>query len=145
MMKEHWKMHYGCGAALMLLLAAAAPALAQDGRCDAGQGKAVATLDELPPQVLHLLGRDKTGTAGIADIGGKFNPSDAIIDNSIPMRRLLGGRAAPHCIVLAVEYGGVGHYERTLEYRLAGQEWTEFKAPNAGKAPNFPLPARQSP
>jgi hypothetical protein len=105
-------------------------------RC--GQGKAVATLDELPPQVQHLLGATRRAWRASPTSAGN-NPSDAIIDNSIPMRRLLGGAPRPlHRAGSRVRWRG--HYERTLEYWLAGQEWTEFGT-QCRKAPNFPLPA----
>ena len=118
-------------ALLILTLAFSAQACAQELHCDVTNGKAVTSLDELPAQILDLLGRDKTGTQGIADIGGKFNPSDVIIDDSVPMRRLVGGIAGHDCIWLTVEYGGIGHYQKKLEYRLADSIWAQVKGANS--------------
>lgn len=125
-------------ALLMLTLACSAQACAQDLHCDVNNGKAVTSLDELPAQILDLLGRDKAGTEGIANIGGKFNSSDAIVDHSVPTRRLVNGAAGLDCIWLTVEYGGVGHYQRKLEYRLVGQGWTQLTAKSAAMAPSAP-------
>ena len=126
------------GALLILTLAFSAQVCAQDLHCDVTNGKAVASLDELPAQILDLLGRDKTGTQGIANIGGKFNPSDAIVDHSVPMRRLVTGVAGLDCIWLTVEYGGVGHYQKKLEYRLVDKNWAQVKGANSEWAPSAP-------
>lgn len=125
-------------ALLLLALACSAQASAQDLHCHIDHGKAVTSLDQLPPQILALLERDKTGTDGIADIGGKFNPGDVIIDHSVPRRRLVGGVAGDDCIMLTVEYGGIGHYQKNLEYRLAAPGWTQLTATKAPRAPAHP-------
>ena len=125
-------------ALLILTLAFSAQACAQELHCDVTNGKAVTSLDELPAHILDLLGRDKTGTQGIANIGGKFNPSDVIIDDSVPMPRLVGGIAGHDCIWLTVEYGGIGHYQKKLEYRLADNSWVQVKAANSERAPSAP-------
>lgn len=127
-------------ALLIFMLGCSTQACAQDSRCDGDEGKAVTSLDKLPAQILDLLGHDKTGTSGIADIGGKFNPTDAIIDDSVPMRRLISGIAGHHCIWLTVEYGGVGHYQKKLEYRFSENSWVQVKTANSGWAPSV-LPA----
>lgn len=136
-------MKAGVGAVLFFMLAVPAQAWAGDTRCDTGDGKAVTSLDELPGRVLALLGRDKAGTAGIADIGGQFNPSDAITDASVPMRRLVAGGAGAHCIWLTVEYGGIGHYQKRLEYQLDAHGWTQTKGAQAPWAPAM-LPAAKN-
>ena len=125
-------------ALLILTLAFSAQAGAQNVHCDVTNGKAVTSLDELPAQILDLLGRDKTGTQGIANIGGEFNPSDAIVDHSVPMRRLVNGVAGLECIWLTVEYGGVGHYQKKLEYRLVDKNWAQVKGANSERAPSAP-------
>ena len=130
------KLHHA--ALFVFMLGASVPIHAQDAHCNAHDGKAVISLDELPAQVQDLLGRDRTGTASIADIGGKFNPSDVIIDDSVPMRRLVGGIAGHDCIWLTVEYGGIGHYQKKLEYRLADNIWVQVKAANSEQTPSAP-------
>lgn len=90
------------------------------------------SLIELSSQVLDSLGYAKTGVSGIADIGGRFNPSDVIIDDSVPMRRLIRGVAGHHCIWLTVEYGGRGYHKKQLEYRLSEHDWVEVKISSPG-------------
>lgn len=119
---------------LFLMFGSLACARAQDTPCHADGGKALASLDELPVQVQDLLGRATTGTEGIADIGGKFNPTDAILDKTVPMRRLVSGIVSYQCILLTIEYGGIGHDQKTLEFRLDGNRWvlvTDMKLKSA--------------
>ena len=125
-------------AMFLVVLGVSAQVSAQQAHCDTTGGKAVTSLDQLPAQVQDLLGRDKTGTEGIAEIGGKFNSSDAIVDASVPMRRLAGGAAGPQCIWLTVEYGGNGRYQKKLEYWLADDRWTQLQGANAARAPAAP-------
>jgi len=134
------KLRYG--ALVFFLLACSVQAGAQDSRCDADERVVVTSLDELPAQVLELLGRANPGTLGIADIGGRFNPSDVVIANSVPMRRLVKGLADRHCIWLTVEYGGVGHYQKTLEYSVSENSWAQVKDANSGHAPGIPPATR---
>lgn len=131
----------GYAAVLMVMLACPAQSRAQDATCDADDRAAVTTLDALPAQVQYLLGRARPGIAGIADIGGKFNPSDVILDDTVPMRRLVGGVAGHRCIWLTVEYGGVGHYQKKLEYRLVADIWMQRKGADAERAPAVLPPA----
>ncbi|KAB8066369.1 hypothetical protein [Janthinobacterium violaceinigrum] len=131
----------GYAAVLMVMLACPAQSRAQDATCDADDRAAVTTLDALPAQVQYLLGRARPGIAGIADIGGKFNPSDVILDDTVPMRRLVGGVAGHRCIWLTVEYGGVGHYQKKLEYRLIADIWMQRKGADVERAPAVLPPA----
>lgn len=125
----------------MVVLACPVQSRAQDASCDADDRAAVTSLDALPAKVQDLLGRARPGIAGIADIGGKFNPTDVILDQTVPMRRLIGGVAGHRCIWLTVEYGGVGHYEKKLEYRLIANSWMQVKGANAEWAPAVLPPA----
>ena len=125
----------GYAAVLMLMLACTAQSWAQDVSCDTDDRAAVTSLDALPAQVQDLLGRARPGTHGIADIGGKFNPGDVILDQTVPMRRLIGGVAGHRCIWLTVEYGGVGHYEKKLEYRLIVDKWVQTRGASPERAP----------
>jgi|GEM_PF-5955612 len=134
-------MKFRHAAASIVMLACSAQSRAQDASCDADDRTAVTSLDALPAQVQQLLERARPGVAGIADIGGKFNPSDVILDQSVPMRRLLGGIAGHRCIWLTVEYGGVGHYQKKLAYRLIADNWIQIKGANGERAPAVLPPA----
>lgn len=120
----------------LLLLLCSARIHAQDLLCDAEQAKALMSIEELPVQVLHLLGHSKTGRDGIADIDGKFNPTDVIVDQTVPMRRLVSGVMGPRCIRLIVEYGGIGHYQKTQEYRRTANVWLQTSGAEIPRAPS---------
>lgn len=124
-------------ALLLSLLLCFSPIHAQDLQCDADEGKAVMTLDQLPVQVLYLLGRAKTGTSGISDIGGKFNPTDVIVDETVPMRRLVSGVIGDHCINLIVEYGGIGHYQKKSQYRRFENIWLLTEGADMERVPSL--------
>lgn len=129
----------GYAAVLMLMLACPPQSRAQDASCDADGRAAVTSLDALPAQVQDLLGRARPGIAGIADIGGKFNPSDVILDQTVPMRRLIGGVAGQRCIWLTVEYGGVGHYEKNWSTGLSWISGCRHAEPaRKGRLPSGP-------
>jgi hypothetical protein len=122
--------------ACLLLLLCSAQLHAQDFSCDAERGKALMSIEELPAQVLYLLGHAKTGLDGIADIGGKFNPTDAIVDDTWPMRRLVSGVMGRHCIRLIVEYGGLGHYQKMQEYHRTENLWLQTAGAEIPRSPS---------
>lgn len=105
-----------------LLALCFSPIHAQDFPCNADGGKALKSLDQLPVQILVLLGRAKTGASGIADIGEKFNAID-VVDETMPSRRLVSGSIGHSCIGLIVEYGGYSHYQKKLQYRRTESVW----------------------
>jgi hypothetical protein len=121
----------------MMMLAAvfASPAYAQNTHCEIAQARELASLNDLPAQVQDLLGRSVVGTGGISDIGGKFNGSDAIVDSSIPMRRLKSGQVGADCIHLAVERGGIGYWVQQAEYQLVDGGWVQIAGQRLQKAP----------
>jgi hypothetical protein len=121
----------------MMMLAAvfAAPAYAQDTHCEIAQARELASLSDLPAQVQDLLGRSVVGTGGISDIGGKFSVSDAIVDSSIPMRRLKSGQVGADCIHLAIERGGIGYSVQQAEYQLVDGAWVQIAGKRLKQAP----------
>ena len=125
------------GILLLLMVGCLAQVRAQESQCNTAEGKVLASLDELPAQILDLIGRSRTGIYGISDIGGKFNSSDAITDATVPMRRLVSGIVAPSCIGVVVEYGGVGHYQKNLEYRLTEGGWRQVAGAGLERAPRL--------
>lgn len=118
-------------------------ALAVDAKCSLQDGKVLTSLKELPAQVLNILDYSKAGIYGIADIGGRFNPTDVILDDSLPMRRLVSGAIGRHCIYLTIEYGGIGHYEKQHEYWNRNGKWVEAQTGIRGpRAPDAPSATR---
>lgn len=109
---------------------------AEELKCPMVESKALASLDELPVAVQALLERSKAGGyLDIADIGGKFNPSCIVLGPPIPQRRLVRGTMEQSCIRLVVEYGGISHYEKTLEFQLDEHGWQQVTGLDFEKAP----------
>jgi hypothetical protein len=102
-----------CVLALMALLFGAytkAPA-AEHGEHDVKWAghifREVTSLSALPPSVQAALGVGRTGSDGIADRNGKYNPTD-VVDSSLPMRRFLIAGLDQDTALVAVEHGGRG-------------------------------------
>ena len=85
--------------------------------------RAVASLKELPPEVIDLLRRDSPGGAGIADAGENFNAGDAIVDAAMPRARFVAAMAAVDWASVTVERGGRGRLIQTLTFTHSNQEW----------------------
>jgi hypothetical protein len=86
----------------------------------------VASLKALPDEVQELLVRSSSGTAGISDLGGKFNPSDVISDASIPQSRFVSAYAGQDCWRVTVERGGRSYHLEELDFVLADHEWVQI-------------------
>lgn len=110
-------------ALLMIALLPALPAQA----CPADGARPVASLKELPNELLTLLGRFEKPRAGIADIGEAFNSSDVIYANSPPQRRLVSGVATKDCVELKVEFGGIAYYTEQVEFQDSWRGWVKTK------------------
>lgn len=111
---------------ISFLLLALLPAISVQA-CPAGATRPLSSLNELPRELLTVLGRFDKPNPRIADIGEKFNASDVIFANSAPQRRLVAGAAAENCVELKVEFGGIAHRTDTLEFQNTGEGWTLTK------------------
>jgi hypothetical protein len=56
----------------------------------------------------------------IADPGGNWNPSDVIVDRSVPRRRLIWAGSAGGRWFIRYEHGGIGEHEHILVYDVSG-------------------------
>jgi hypothetical protein len=108
-----------------LLLALLAPLTAN--ACPADTARPIASLGELPKEVLNLLGRFETPRPAIADIGENFNATDVILPDSPPRRRLVAGVASADCIELKIEFGGIGYYTEQVEFQKTWRGWAKTK------------------
>lgn len=78
------------------------------------------TLSALPKEVQDAF----VVEGGIADRGGKFNPTDAV-DAELPMRRfIIAGTDAGFALV-ALEHGGRGYSIEAIEFSKAEGKWTQ--------------------
>jgi hypothetical protein len=84
---------------------------------------AIASLNELPPEVRKLLEQDSPGRRGIADAGEKFNATDVITDAAIPQTRFVAAIAGDDCVNVTVERGGRGYWVQVLAFERAGKGW----------------------
>lgn len=109
-----------------LLLLALLPAVSAHA-CPTDGLRPIASLTELPKEMLDLLGRHEGPRPRIADIGEKFNPSDIVFPDSGPQRRLVSGALSQDCIALKVEFGGIGHRTESLEFRRTVKGWAKTK------------------
>lgn len=109
-----------------LLLLALLPALPAQA-CPASATRPIASLNELPRELLNVLGRFDTPRPRIADIGEKFNSSDVIYADSAPQRRLVTGAAAKDCVDLKVEFGGIAYRTELLEFQNSPNGWVLTK------------------
>ena len=95
----------------------------------------VGTLTALPPAIQDSLGVQRTGTAGIADRGGRFNTTD-VIEPGLPMRRFVIAGIAPDAALVAYERGGRGYSVAVSLYSWTGarvqrvRSWTLYDPPD---------------
>lgn len=109
-----------------VLLFALLPAL-QAQACPAEAARPIASLNDLPKDVLNLLGRFEKPRPGIADVGEDFNASDVIYPDSPPLRRLVSGVAAKDCVELKVEFGGIAYHTEQVEFQDTWRGWVKTK------------------
>lgn len=83
---------------------------------DFAQFHEVHSTGDLPPAVVALCG-DK-----IAEPGGKWNATDAILDATLPGKRLIWGAIGGDYYVVHYERGGIAHSFHVLVAKLAKNE-----------------------
>jgi len=99
----------------------------------------VRTLSALPHNLQNTLDVGRAGLDGIADRGGKFNPTD-VVDSSLPMRRFLVAGLENDSALVAIERGGQTYgVEVTLFTHInddakVERTWTLFPAPRTLRA-----------
>jgi hypothetical protein len=84
----------------------------------------VHTLAALPRDVTSVLGRQKAGAQGIADVREKFNPTD-VVDSRLPMRRFVVGGASSTSALVAYEQGGHSHSIHAVAFSLGRAGWSQ--------------------
>jgi hypothetical protein len=115
---------------LALFACSQAYAQSQSLHCEAEPTRIVASLKELPGEVQQLLALSSSGTGGIADSGSNFNPSDMIVDPSIPQSRYVTGKTGADCIRVTLERGGRGYHFEQIEFALSAHTWVQISRTN---------------
>ncbi len=90
--------------------------------CDLGKGaRQVDSLAALPAQVREALIQAFRADAGMADVGGRFNRTDFVSDESVPRRRFIRAYQADGYWIIWYERGGqvYGHRIVALHQRQA--------------------------
>ncbi len=111
--------------AAFALLALATQALASDTSTAINPYSLVdvRTLKALPHDVNAILGRQKNGPEGIADVGEQFNRAD-VADGRLPMRRFILAGSSLDSLLVAYEQGGRAYSIRAKGF--AGGEKLEI-------------------
>jgi hypothetical protein len=117
----------------LVVVFGAAPVYGED-RCQDAKLTEVRSLAELPDGLRRLLPSATTGLDGIADRGGRFNPTD-VVSQEVPMRRFTLAAVGSTCAVVAVERGGRGHYFELTEYRLNDATWKSVDRETRSEGP----------
>ena len=102
--------------------AAATGAEAMPAACTAEHFAEARSLSQLPTAVAQTLGRDVPGLEGIADRGGRFNPTD-VPSPGLPMKRFTLAALGKDCVLVVIERGGIAHYFSLLAFERTGPVW----------------------
>jgi hypothetical protein len=94
----------------------------------------VHTIKGLPNDVNVLLGRQKEGPDGIADVGEPFNRTD-VVDRRLPMRRFIVAGVSSTSVLVAYEQGGRGYSMQARGYVLEHAGWRQVGAWTIGERP----------
>lgn len=94
----------------------------------------VLTVVELPSSVGEALGAKRPGYDGLADRGGKFDPTDLIVDQ-LPRRRFVVAGVNEETALVAVEVGGRGHYFEAIEFVKGRSTWEARRRWTFGEDP----------
>jgi hypothetical protein len=84
---------------------------------DASRFHEIHSTSDLPPAVLALC--DGGGDGKLAEPGGKWNATDAIIDPTLPGKRLIWAAVGGDYYVVHYERGGIAHTFHVLVAKLA--------------------------
>ena len=84
---------------------------------DAARFHEIHSTSDLPPAVLALC--DGGGDGKLAEPGGKWNATDAIIDPTLPGKRLIWAAVSGDYYVVHYERGGLAHTFHVLVAKLA--------------------------
>jgi hypothetical protein len=95
----------------------------------------VSSLSKLPEEVGELLGKNISGTSGIADRGEKFNKTDVVFEQ-LPFRRFKLAAVSTNCVLAAVEHGGRGYYIELWEFKRNKDRWRGIQLQNIHSVPS---------
>lgn len=119
----------GVAAVTASMLFAAPAHAAPDTACQLATSVAEVTrLAQLPPELKALV-------APIAEIGAPFNSTDAVLDPSLPFRRLVRAGHRGDDWFVWYEHGGIGYFWQAVVARV-GDDGSVSTLANAGTISN---------
>ena len=83
---------------------------------DASRFHEIHATTDLPPEIVALCAGDKNN---LAEPGGKWNPTDVVIDPTLPSKRLIWAAKGGDYYVVHYERGGIAHTFHILVAKLA--------------------------
>jgi len=93
----------------------------------AGELRPIGTLGDLPANirtgVFTLPGGEKAGGWVLAEPGGRWNPTDTIVDPSLPSRRMIVALCNASLCALSYERGGIAHVYYVAGFARTGSAW----------------------
>ena len=83
---------------------------------DSSRFHEVHSTSDLPPAIVAICAGDKNN---LAEPGGKWNPTDVVLDPTLPSKRLIWAARGGDYYVLHYERGGIAHTFHILVAKLA--------------------------
>jgi hypothetical protein len=83
---------------------------------DSSRFHEIHSTSDLPPAIVALCAGDKNN---LAEPGGKWNPTDVIMDATLPSKRLMWAAKDTDYYVVHYEHGGIAHTFHILVVKLA--------------------------
>jgi hypothetical protein len=94
----------------------------------------VQTLTKLPKEVSAMLGRERRGAEGIADLGGRFNATGAA-GSSLPLRRFILAGENINNVLVAYEQGGSSETVHASAFVYERFGWKQLREWDLTEAP----------
>ena len=94
---------------------------AEDRRAleDSSRFHEIHSTSDLPPPIVALCAGDKNN---LAEPGGKWNPTDVVLDANLPNKRLIWAAKGGDYYVVHYERGGIAHTFHILVAKLATKD-----------------------
>jgi hypothetical protein len=119
---KHIVLHLFCVVSMCSLCCADVTKLSANDRKvlqDSSRFHEVDSTGDLPPPIVALCAGEKDK---LAEPGGKWNPTDVVMDPSLPSKRLIWAAVGGDYYVVHYERGGIAHTYHTLVANLGKHE-----------------------
>jgi hypothetical protein len=86
---------------------------------DSSRFHEIHSTSDLPPAIVAICGGDKNN---LAEPGGKWNPTDVVMDATLPSKRLIWAAKGGDYYVVHYERGGIAHTFHILVAKLVNDD-----------------------